>query len=102
MVLLASIFSALALVLATLGLYSVITYSTSRRLNEIGIRIALGAGTKDIFRSVLGEGVRMCVVGVSLGLFAAAGLTRFMRSLLFEVSPTDPGTFGAVAVFFTP
>lgn len=98
--LLATIFSGMAIVLATLGLYSVITYSTMQRSNEIGVRIALGARGKDIVRSVLGEGVRLCVLGVVVGLTAAIGLTRFMTALLFDVSPTDPVTFGSVAVFF--
>ena len=98
--LLATIFSGMALVLAALGLYSVMAYSTTQRSREIGMRIALGARSKDIFASVLGEGVQLCVLGVGIGLAAAIGLTRFMAALLFDVSPTDPITFGAVALFF--
>ncbi len=98
--LLATIFSALAITLATLGLYGVITYTTAQRSNEIGVRIATGAQGQDIFRSVLGEGVRLCALGVLGGLAASIGLTRFMTALLYDVSPTDPVTFGAVAIIF--
>ena len=98
--LLAAIFSGLAMVLAARGLYSVITYSTAQRSSEIGLRIALGARGKHIFASVLGEAIQLCVIGVVVGLVGAIGLTRFIASLLFDVSPTDPFMFGSMAVFF--
>lgn len=91
-------FAALALVLAMVGLYGLISYSVSQRTRELGIRIALGAQQKDVMRLVLGEGARLTLVGVFLGLAAALGLTQLMRSLLFGVSTMDPVTFVSVAV----
>ena len=89
-------FAALALGLASLGLYGVIAYSVSQRTQEIGIRMALGAGRGDVMRLVMGQGLGLVAVGVALGLLGAFGLTRFLQSLLFEVSATDLTTFVAV------
>ena len=91
-------FAALALVLAVVGLYGLISYSVAHRTRELGIRIALGARHYDVMRLVLGEGARLAILGVFAGLAAALGLTQLMRSLLFGVNPVDPVTFVAVAV----
>ncbi|HET7151002.1 MAG TPA: ABC transporter permease [Candidatus Acidoferrum sp.] len=90
-------FAALALVLAMVGLYGLISYSIAQRTRELGIRIALGAQQFDVMRLVLGEGARLTLLGVILGLAAAVGLTQLMRSLLFGVSAVDPVTFFSVA-----
>ena len=97
-VLLLSVFAGLALVMATVGIYGVISYGMSRRTHEIGIRMALGAQRGDVLRMVLWQGMSLTLVGVALGLAAALALTRVMQNLLFEVSATDPATFAALAL----
>jgi ABC-type antimicrobial peptide transport system permease subunit len=91
-------FAALALVLAAVGVYGLISYSTSRRANEFGVRIALGASGRQIVMAAMSDGVRYAVMGVGLGLVAAYALTRSMASMLFGVTATDPMTFGLLAV----
>jgi putative ABC transport system permease protein len=91
------IFATLALVLAGGGIYGVLSYQVARRTHEIGIRMALGANPRDVFRLVLNEGLRVVLVGVAIGTAAALMLTRLMAGLLFGVKPTDPLTFVAVA-----
>jgi predicted permease len=95
------IFALLALALASVGIYGVISYLVGQRTQEIGIRVALGANRSDVLRMVLGDGMKMTLIGVVIGLAAAAGLTRLMASLLFGVSATDPLTFIAVAILLS-
>jgi len=99
--LLLGIFAALALVLAAVGIYGVMSYLVAQRTREIGIRVALGAQRRDVLRLVLGGGLKMTLVGVAVGVAAALALTRLMGSLLFGVSATDPLTFISVAILLT-
>jgi predicted permease len=96
--LLFGIFSGIALVLATAGIYGVMAYFVTQRTREIGIRIALGAQWRDVLKLIVGSGMFLVTIGLIIGLAGALTLTRLMTSLLFEVSPTDPITFGAVAL----
>jgi len=97
MLLLAS-FAGLALILAAVGIYSVLSYTVRRRVREIGIRMALGASNNDVIRMVLRDGLKPILVGVALGLAAALALSRVVSSLIFGVRATDPLTFAAVAL----
>jgi putative ABC transport system permease protein len=100
-VMLLSVFSALALVLSAIGIYGVISYLAGQRTHEIGVRMALGASSRDVLRMVLGEGMRITLVGVGIGLLAAMGLTRLITKILYGVGATDPITFGGVAILLT-
>jgi predicted permease len=91
-------FAAMAVALAALGVYGLFSYVVSRRTNEIAVRMALGGRRSSIIRMVVGEGVRLSLAGIVVGLLGSIGLARVMRSLLFEVSPTDPATFTGVVV----
>ena len=86
-------FATLALVLASVGIYSVLAYTVRQRVREIGIRMALGAPSSGVLRLVVVDGLKPTVAGVVLGLLLAAALVRLMEALLFGVSPYDPGTF---------
>ena len=95
--LLFGLFAALALALATIGIYGVLAYSVAQRTREIGIRLALGAHRKDVLRLVISQGMRLASLGILLGLFGAFALTRLMSGMIYGVSSTDPVTFVAVA-----
>jgi predicted permease len=91
-------FAVVALLLATIGIYGVLSYVVGQRTQEIGIRMALGAQRGDVLRAFLGDGARLTLIGIAAGGVAALVLTRLMSSILFEVKPTDPLTFGGVAL----
>ena len=93
-------FGLVALLLAVVGVYGVVAYGVGRRTQEIGIRIALGAAQDEIVRLMVRKGSAMVVVGLAGGLVGALVLSRFLSSQLYGVAPTDPATFGAVAVGF--
>src|SRR5215475_9104845 len=93
-----TVFGALALALATVGLYGVMSYAVSQSARELGLRMALGAGATDLLRLVVARGLRLTARGLLLGLGAALGLTRLMGDLLYQVSPRDPLTFSAAFV----
>jgi putative ABC transport system permease protein len=94
---LVSSFALAALLLSAIGIYGVIAYSAAQRTHEIGVRIALGAARGDLMRPILGEGIRVALAGIALGVMGAALLTRLMAGLLFGVTARDPLTFGAGA-----
>ena len=93
-----SVFSLLALVIAALGIYGVMAYTVAQRTREIGIRMALGAARADVQRMVVGQALRLTLIGLGLGLALAFGLTRFMQGILFGVRPDDPPTFVGVTL----
>ncbi len=95
------LFAAVALLLAAIGIYGVISYAVTERTNEIGIRMALGAQRRDVLRLVLGQGMKLFTIGVLIGLLGAFALTRWMRGLIFDVSVTDPVTFVFVTLLLT-
>jgi putative ABC transport system permease protein len=91
-------FSSLALILSAVGIYGLLSYSVAQRTHEIGIRVALGATKSDVLRMVVGQGVKLAIIGVAIGIGGALALTRFLSSLLYGVKPTDPFTFIAVSL----
>ena len=93
-----SVFAAVAVFLAAVGIYGVISYSTAERTREIGIRLALGARRNDVLRLVVGEGLVTSIAGLAIGLIMSFALTRFLESLLFGVSATDAVTFIVVPI----
>ncbi len=96
--LLLSIFAGVALVLTAIGIYGVMAYSVAQRTNEIGIRIALGAGQSSIFRLIVGQAMTLVGISIVIGVAGAFGATRLLSTLLFGVSTWDPLTFGAIVV----
>ncbi|HXN28392.1 MAG TPA: ABC transporter permease [Candidatus Acidoferrales bacterium] len=94
-------FAAIALLLTAAGIFGVLSYLVTQRTREMGLRMALGAQPKDVLRVIVGHGLRLVLVGLSIGVAAALVVTRWMSSVLFDVQPTDPLTFAAVAVLLT-
>ena len=95
------IFAMLALVLSGVGVYGVMSYTVTQRTSEIGVRVTMGAQPQDVFRIIVGEGLRLALLGVGIGLVTALALTRLLRSFLFGISAYDPVTFIGVAVLLT-
>jgi putative ABC transport system permease protein len=96
-----SIFAGIALVLAIVGIYGVMSYAVTQRTHEIGIRMAIGAQAWDVFRMILKQGMTLALIGIGIGLVGAFALTRLMRTMLFDIAPTDPLTFGLIATLLT-
>ncbi len=92
-----SLFGALALTLAAVGLYGVMAYSVTQRTHEIGVRVALGAQTRDVMRLVMAQGAVFTLAGLAIGFAAAIGLSRYLSGFLYEIKPTDAVTYLAVA-----
>jgi putative ABC transport system permease protein len=95
------LFASIAVILAVVGIYGVLSYSVAQRTHEIGIRMALGARQKDVLALVVRQGMLLAFIGVGIGLIGAFGLMRLMESLLFEVSATDPQTFAVIAALLS-
>lgn len=96
--LLLGVFAALALILAAVGIYGLMAYRVSQRMHEIGIRVALGAQRRDVLQLLVGDGAKLALLGLAIGVVGASALTRLMTKLLFEVKPTDPSTFATVVL----
>jgi ABC-type antimicrobial peptide transport system permease subunit len=99
--LLLGIFAALAMVLAAVGIYGVMSYTVTQNTREIGIRMALGAQSGDVLKLVVGQGLALTFIGIGIGIAAAFALTRLMENLLFEVTATDPATFVLYSAILT-
>jgi ABC-type antimicrobial peptide transport system permease subunit len=96
-----SVFAGLALTLAAVGIYGIMSYAVSQRTGEIGVRIALGAQRQDVLMLIVRQGMVLTLGGVGIGLLGSFALTRWLTSLLFGVSATDPLTFASVAILLT-
>jgi putative ABC transport system permease protein len=95
-----TLFASVAVLLAALGLYGVLAYYVSRRTHEIGVRMALGAGARDVLMQVMKRGLLLVAAGILLGLVGAFWASRLLQQILFDVAPTDAATFVAVSLFF--
>jgi putative ABC transport system permease protein len=98
--LLPGIFAAIATVLGAVGVYGLLAYAVGQRTQEFGVRLALGGGTRDILGLVLRRGILLTALGIAIGVAGAAALTRYLRGMLFEVTPLDPTTYLAVTCSF--
>jgi putative ABC transport system permease protein len=96
-----AVLASLALILAAVGIYGVMSYTVTQRTHEIGIRMAIGAQRRDVFRMVIARGMALVLIGIALGLIGAFSLTRLMTTMLYGVAPTDPVTFISIAVLLT-
>jgi putative ABC transport system permease protein len=96
-----SIFDGIALLLAIVGIYGVMSYTVTQRTHEIGIRMSIGAQQRDVFKMVLGQGMMLALIGIAIGLVGAFPLTRLMAAMLFRVTATDPATFAGIAFLLT-
>jgi putative ABC transport system permease protein len=96
--LLLTIFALVALALANLGIYGLLSYTVAQRAREIGVRMALGAQSGDVVKLVTGQGMKLALIGVAIGLIASLALTRLMKGLLFGVGATDPSTFSVITL----
>jgi putative ABC transport system permease protein len=94
-------FASTAMLLAAVGIYGVMSYSVLQRTREVGIRMALGAEGRDVLRTLIGEGLRLAMAGVVLGVIGALLISRLLGTMLFQISPTDPTTFVSVAAVLT-
>jgi putative ABC transport system permease protein len=94
-----SAFGAVAILLAAIGVYGVLAYSVSQRRQEIGVRMALGADRTAVLRLVIGQGIRLAAIGIVAGVVAALGVTQLIKTLLYNVTASDPVSFSIVAVF---
>jgi ABC-type antimicrobial peptide transport system permease subunit len=95
-----TIFAVMALLLAVVGVYGVMSYAVSQRTREIGVRMALGAQQRDVLKMVVGRGARLTLAGIGLGLAGAFAVTPMLGTLLYQVRPTDPVTFFGVPILF--
>ena len=95
------VFGGIALLLAAIGVYGVISYGVAQRTHEIGVRVALGAERGDVLRMVVGQGVKLAAIGIGVGVLGAALVTQVITSFLVGVSPTDPLSFVVVSLFLT-
>ena len=98
--LLLTLFAGIALLLAAIGIYGVMALSVARRAHEIGIRMAIGARRSDVLRMIVGQGMRLALIGLAIGVAASFAISRALASLLFGVTPADPVTFLAVGLLF--
>ena len=98
---LSAFFGILALVLACIGLYGLLSYEVSRRTREIGIRMALGAQRRGVLKLIVGQGIALAISGAMVGIGVSLGVTHYLRSMLYDIHANDPATIGGVAILLT-